>query len=276
MSKQESVNAQIDFASGSAADMHVDAANSDVVIKQLMERKSVRVFEERPVSEEKKQMILQAAMEAPTAGNQQLYTILDITDQHIKEQLAESCDHQPFIARAPMVLVFCADCLKWLDAYREAGCPAREPGAGDLMLAVTDTAIAAQNAVTAAWSMGIGSCYIGDIMEQCETQRKILNLPEYVFPAVMAVFGYPTEKQKERKKPKRFAMEDIVCENTYRRKDGEALRRMFRERTGEQSYEDWVSRFCARKYNSGFSREMTRSVEEYLMEYGAGDIDRHL
>ena len=172
MSKQESVNAQIDFGSGSAADMHVDAANSGGII---MERKSVRAFEERPVPEEKKRMILQAAMEAPTAGNQQLYTILDITDQHIKERLAESCDHQPFIARAPMVLVFCADCLKWFDAYREAGCLAREPGAGDLMLAVTDTAIAAQNAVTAAWSMGIGSCYIGDIMEQCKTQRKILN-----------------------------------------------------------------------------------------------------
>lgn len=108
----------------------MDAANSGGVIKQLMERKSVRAFEERPVPEEKKRMILQAAMEAPTAGNQQLYTILDITDQHIKERLAESCDHQPFIARAPMVLVFCADCLKWFDAYREAGCLAREPGGG--------------------------------------------------------------------------------------------------------------------------------------------------
>lgn len=51
---------------------------------------------------------------------------------------------------------------------------------------------------------------------------------------------------------------------------------MFRERAGEQSYEGWVNKFCARKYNSGFSQEMTRSVEEYLMEYGAGDTDRHL
>lgn len=237
------------------------------VIEQLTARKSVRAFEERPISEEEKRLILQAAMEAPTAGNQQLYTILDITDQTIKEQLAESCDHQPFIAKAPMVLVFCADCLKWLAAYQEAGCQARDPGVGDLMLAVTDTAIAAQNAVTAAWSMGIGSCYIGDIMEQCETQRSILNLPEYVFPAVMVVFGYPTAQQKERLKPKRFAMEAVVCENTYQAKDGPALRRMFQERCGRQSYEEWVTKFCNRKYNSDFSREMTRSVEEYLKDY---------
>lgn len=47
-------------------------------------------------------------MQAPTAGNQMLYTILQITDQNLKERLAETCDHQPFIAKAPLVLVFLA------------------------------------------------------------------------------------------------------------------------------------------------------------------------
>lgn len=233
----------------------------------MTERKSVRVFEERSIPEAAKRQILQAAMEAPTAGNQQLYTILDITDQSLKDRLAESCDHQPFIAKAPLVLVFCADCLKWLAAYQEAGCTPRNPGPGDLMLAVTDTAIAAQNAVTAAWSLGIGTCYIGDIMENCEVQREILGLPEYVFPAVMAVFGYPTDKQMQRQKPHRFALEDIVCENTYQRKNAQSLRAMFTERCGIQTYEDWMTRFCNRKYNSDFSKEMSRSVAEYLNQY---------
>ena len=237
------------------------------VLEQLFARKSVRAFAERPIPAEERELILRAAMEAPTAGNQQLYTIIDVTDQGRKDRLAESCDHQPFIAQAPLVLVFCADCRKWLAAYEEAGCAPRRPGAGDLMLAVTDAAIAAQNAVTAAWSLGIGSCYIGDIMEQREVQREILGLPEYVFPAVMAVFGYPTEQQMERKKPERFAMEDIVCENTYRAKDGAALRRMFAARSGAQGYDAWMRKFHDRKYDSGFAREMTRSVEEYLREY---------
>lgn len=238
------------------------------VTTQLIERKSVRVFEERKIEDDAKRTILQAAMEAPTAGNQQLYTILDITDQVLKEKLAETCDHQPFIAKAPLVLVFCTDCLKWLQAYREAGLQPRNPGVGDLMLAVTDTAIAAQNAVTAAWSLGIGSCYIGDIMEQCETNRELLHLPEYVFPSVMVVFGYPTGQQKEREKPKRFALDDIVCENTYCEKDGEALRRMFDGRCGKLSYDEWMTKFCNRKYDSDFSREMTRSVAEYLKQFG--------
>lgn len=92
------------------------------IIESLYRRKSVRVFEDRAIPEDMKTLILESAMQAPSAGCQQLYTILDITDQELKEKLAESCDHQPFIAKAPMVLVFCADCKKWYDAYLEAGC----------------------------------------------------------------------------------------------------------------------------------------------------------
>ena len=133
------------------------------IIKSLYDRKSVRVYEDRPIPEKMKQIILEAAAQAPSAGCQQLYTILDITDQKLKDELVKTCDNQPFIATAPMVLVFCADCKKWYDAYLEAGCSPRKPGVGDLMLAVTDTAIAAQNAVVAAQSFGIGSCYIGAV-----------------------------------------------------------------------------------------------------------------
>ena len=236
-------------------------------IRQLIARKSVRVFEDKPIPPQEKQAILTAAVNAPTAGNQQLYTILDITDPELKQQLAESCDHQPFIATAQMVLIFLADCRKWYGAFQEAGCTPRRPGAGDLLLAVSDANIAAQNAVTAAESLGIGSCYIGDIMENCETHRRMLNLPEYVFPAAMLVFGYPTPQQMEREKPRRVSMEHVVHENGYRSMDGGELRQMFGSRCGEKGYEGWMQAFCQRKYNSDFSREMTRSVERYLEDY---------
>lgn len=237
------------------------------ILQSLYQRKSVRVYEDKPIPQEMKQAILEAAMQAPSAGCQQLYTILDITDQKRKEALADSCDHQPFIAKAPMVLVFCADCKKWYDAYLEAGCQPRRPGVGDLMLAVTDAAIAAQNAVVAAESFGIGSCYIGDIMENCETQRNLLELPAYVFPAVMLVFGWPTEQQKQRKKPQRCAQKYIVHENTYHSIDGAKLREMLADKCGQASYEEWCAAFCERKYNSDFSKEMTRSVDEYLRQF---------
>ena len=240
------------------------------ILQSLYARKSVRAFEDRPIPEELKQQILEAAVQAPTAGNQQLYTILDITDPLLKQALSITCDHQPFIAKAPMVLIFCADCKKWLDAYREAGCTPRAPGAGDLLLAVTDAAIAAQNAVVAAESLGIGSCYIGDVMENCERQRELLHLPDYVFPAAMLVLGWPTRQQRERPKPARCPMEQIVHTNAYRCMDGQELRAMLAGRTGAQGFEDWCAAFCARKYDSDFSREMTRSVEEYLRQFMRG------
>ena len=208
-----------------------------------------------------------AACAAPTAGNQQLYTILDITDQRLKDKLAVSCDNQPFIAKASMVLVFCADCRKWYDAYIEAGQTPRAPGVGDLVLAVTDASIAAQNAVTAAESLGIGSCYIGDILEQYEVHREILRLPEYVIPCAMLVFGYPTEQQREREKPARCALRHIVHENTYRMMDGPELREMFGPRSGTNGFDAYMKAFCVRKYNSNFAREMTRSVAKYLRQF---------
>ncbi len=240
-------------------------------LRQLQARKSTRAFEERDIPSDVQDAILCAAAQAPTAGNQQLYTILRITDQALKDRLAVTCDNQPFIAKAKMVLIFCADCRKWYDAFLSAGCEPRKPGVGDLLLAVSDANIAAQNAVTAAESLGVGSCYIGDIMENAEAHRELLHLPPYVFPAAMLVFGYPTQQQIERAKPERAAMKHIVHENGYRLMDGPELQELFSPKAGQRSYEEWMDAFCKRKYNSDFSREMTRSVSEYLRDFQNDD-----
>lgn len=237
------------------------------VIKQLYERKSVRVFEDKEISIDDKRIILESACQAPTAGNMQLYTILDITNQKLKEKLSETCDHQPFIAQAKMVLVFCADYQKWYDGFTYANANPRNPGVGDLFLAMSDTNIAAQNAVVAAHSLGIGSCYIGDIMENCEIHREILNLPDYVVPCTMLVFGYPTKQQLERNKPERVEMKHIVHENTYRKLGKEELEEMWTKRAGVKGYEEYMKAFCDFKCNSDFSREMSRSCNEYLKKF---------
>ncbi len=234
------------------------------VIQSLHERKSIRAYEDKPIDPALKREILLAAMQAPTAGNQQLYTILDITDGELKQRLAVTCDNQPFIAKAPMALVFCADPLKWVDAYHSAGCSPRPIGPGDLMLAMQDALIAAQNAVTAAWSLGIGSCYIGDIMENAETHREMLHLPPNVMPATMVVFGYPTARQTDKPKAPRSPFETVVQTNVYHRLTGEELRQMAGPRTGKRSYEEWIPAFLEGRYNSAFARELNRSAQVYL------------
>src|SRR5512133_2515396 len=142
-----------------------------------------------------------------------LYSIIDVTNQSIKDTLAKTCDNQPFIARAPMVWLFLADYQRWYDYFLACGVekscaernlPLRRPQEGDLFLACSDALIAAQNAVIAAESFGVGSCYIGDIMEQYEVHQKLFDLPQYTFPIALLVFGYPTPEQRRRPYTKRF------------------------------------------------------------------------
>ena len=160
------------------------------VLRQLHKRKSVRVYEDRAIAAEVKQAVLDAAIQAPSAGNMALFTILDITDPKMKQTLSVSCDNQPFIATAPMVLIFCADYRRWYESFKRHVDEVRKPAIGDLFLAQAETFIAAQSAVVAAESMGLGTCYIGDITENFEEHREMLNLPRYVVPTCMVCIGH--------------------------------------------------------------------------------------
>lgn len=235
-------------------------------LEAIRARKSVRAYEDRPVLPETKRALLEAALQAPTAGNMTLYTILDITDQALKEKLAVTCDNQPFIAQAPVVLVFCADYHRWYELFKRHVEEVRTPAEGDLLLANADALIAAQNVVVAAESLGLGSCYIGDITENFEIHREILHLPDHVVPACMLCIGYPTQQQKDRPKPSRFTVEDIVHENSYSEDKCARMEEMLLER-GEGTSDGlsgWIQRFCARKWNSEFSKEMSRSCQEII------------
>ena len=239
------------------------------VLRQLHKRKSVRVYEDRAIAAEVKQAVLDAAIQAPSAGNMALFTILDITDPKMKQTLSVSCDNQPFIATAPMVLIFCADYRRWYDVFCDHVDQVRKPDMGDLFLAEADAIIAAQNAVVAAHSLGLGSCYIGDITENFEFHKELLNLPQYVVPAAMLCFGYPTQQQCDRPKPPRHPAAALVHENGYDSEKAASMERMLETQQGKQGEElaDWIRRFCSRKWNSEFSREMSRSCTEMVKDW---------
>lgn len=252
-------------------------------IEVLLQRKSIRAFEDCPVEPEIKAQILRATLRAPTAGNMMLYSIVDVTDQRIKDTLARTCDNQPFIARAPMVWVFLADYQRWYDYFLHCGVDElcarqgkamRQPQEGDLFLACCDALIAAQNAVTAAESFGVGSCYIGDIIEEYETHKELLNLPDYVFPICMLVFGYPTAQQKNRELTPRFEGKFIVFENGYRQLRSEEFDEMFAERESRlprgaamEGIANVGQATYLRKFGSDFSLEMNRSAREWLKRW---------
>jgi nitroreductase len=259
---------------------------SNPTLDLIMARKSVRSFEDRPVSAETRKLVLDATLRAPTAGNMMLYSIIEVEDQALKDRLAVTCDDQPFIARAPWVLVFVADYQRWMDCFEASGAldpagadamgdpgePRARPREGDLVLAIDDALIAAQTAVIAAESLGLGSCYIGDVMERFEEHRGLLGLPRYAFPAALLCLGYPTEQQRARPRPPRFGRRHVVFENRYERRKPQDFAEMF---SGEPyasarllpGAENFGQHMYLRKFSAAFSEELRRSVRRALEEW---------
>jgi nitroreductase len=246
------------------------------ILRAIHERRSIRAFQPKPIPYDVIESLLQATLRAPTAGNMMLYTILKIDDPEIKQKLSVSCDNQSFIAKAPLLLVFLADYQRWYDYFlrsgaaklsQERGIPLRKPGLGDLMMAVNDTMIAAQTAVIAAEGLGLGTCYIGDILEKYEYHRDLFHLPKYVLPVTMLCVGYPRDDAVDRSLSKRFEEKYIVQNNRYYLLEGIELDMMFKG-LGRAKMEDGATSFgqdvYLRKFASEFNVEMTRSMMKMM------------
>lgn len=254
------------------------------VLETIQNRKSMRAYEDQPIPEEIRQAILKAAMRAPTAGNMMLYTIIEVTEKAAKQKLVETCDNQPFIATAPWVLLFLADYQRWYDYFeiskveaycQEQGTTMLKPEEGDLLLACCDALIAAQTAVIAAESFGLGSCYIGDILENFEIHQEMFSLPRYAVPIAMLCFGYPTQKQQARAQTSRFDQEFVVHQDNYKRLDEGEFERMFAQRKAGLSESGSPSTNIAlalykRKFSAAYAVEMRRSVRVMLNSWNAG------
>lgn len=243
-------------------------------LKIIDARCSTRAFGPAPLTDEEKQAVLRAAMRAPTGGNMMLYSIIEIEDQHLKDTLAKTCDDQPFIAKAPWVLLFVADFQKWIDLFaisdveNVAGVVHRAvPGLGDLMLACSDALIAAQNAVIAAESLGIGSCYIGDIMEQAEAHAELLGLPNHTFPIAMLCFGRPASAPRVTSRYTKH----VVHRDRYRRLSEDELREVSTDLQSQfaphglaPGFDNYPQVVYERKFTPDFMGEMNRSVERWI------------
>ena len=259
----------------------------NTVIETLLNRGSLRVYKDEKVSKEHLDVVLQCAMRAPTAGNMMTYSIIVIENQELKEKLAVSCDNQPFIAKAPVLLVFLADLNKWYKYYKnnnikdflaEKGEKFVGPASSNLFLAMQDAVIAAENAVVAAQSLGLGTCYIGDVMEKIEYHKELLNLPKYVYPVTMLTLGYYPYNYNIMLR-ERFNKEFVVFNETYKELDTEEISNMFENRDklyvekNKYGAKNYAQMHYSFKTKADFAKEMTRSVNRALMEWNEEIIE---
>jgi FMN reductase (NADPH) len=248
-------------------------------INLINERRTIRAYSSRKLTEEEINTIIHSAIRAPSAGNMMFYSIIQVKDQEMKEKLVKTCDNQPHIAKAPLVLLFLADVQRWWDYFKisniddqceKENIEFQTPQESDLLLACCDALIAAQNAVIGAEALGIGSCYIGDVMENYEVHREIFSLPRWVFPITLICFGYPKGDKEKIPLTTRFPEKYIHFENHYERLNKEDFTEMLKndQRMNPLKEGESLAQLAYfKKLAADYSIEMRRSVKAALKEW---------
>jgi nitroreductase len=200
---------------------------SNPVIDCLLNHRSVRKFIQKPIEPEKMELILKAGTRAATAGNLQLYSFILIEDDNRKKELVKAWDSRAIrLSTSPAIIIALVDqyrVKRWLELHSEHEIISNRPN--NFFLAIWDTLIALQNMVVAAESMGIGTCYVGSIFEM--DVQKVLDVPEYVFPAGMVCMGYPEEIPDL---SMRLPLEAVVHRNLYRLPTDDDIAEWYKER----------------------------------------------
>lgn len=175
--------------------------------------RTIREFTGEPIAADTFSQLMEVARVTASSRGLQQVSIIRITDQAIKDEMAEIAT-QPYMARATELLVLVADTHRSQQIAKEQGVD--EPFSGSMncfMEAVTDAALTAQNIVVAAESLGLGTNYFGNVLNDVERVIELLGLPELTFPVVGLSLGYPA--QSPQLKP-RMDMSLRVMENGYR------------------------------------------------------------
>ena len=184
------------------------------VIETLLSHRSVRHFEDRPLTKEQIETIVASAQAASTSSYVQAYSIIGITDHEKKKKLAELAGNQKYVENNGHFFVFCADLYRHEIAgeMENKDVSTSIESTEKFMVTLIDAALAAQNAAVAAESLGLGICYIGGIRNNLDEVCELLKTPKRVIPLFGLAVGYPEKVTEQRP---RLPLSNIYHENEY-------------------------------------------------------------
>ncbi|SHG24792.1 oxygen-insensitive NADPH nitroreductase [Ornithinibacillus halophilus] len=227
---------------------------NNTTIETLQNHRSIRKFKKKQLSNNQIEEIIRSAQQASTSSYVMAYSIIGITKPKIKEELS-LVSGQSYVKENGHFLVFCADLHR---VYSQASIQDQEKMIASLesteqfIVATVDASLAAQNAVIAAESMGLGACYIGSLRNNINKVNDLLELPDYVIPLFGLALGYPDEEPEL--KP-RLPMEIIYHENQYNTNQNgkvaefdEKLKDYYQSRSTNKRYDTWTNQMI-RKYS---------------------------
>jgi nitroreductase len=203
---------------------------------QLAHR-TIRAFKPEPLTDDTVKTLFEVARWTATSSAMQASSIINVTDPNLKAQVAQICN-QPYVAHAPLLLIFIVDQYRNDAITRAVGHPVDTTGLPSRFFqAFTDACITAQNVVNAAESMGLGTCYLGSILNDIPQLVQALKLPKLTFPVVGLMVGHPDQEPGQRPRmdnslrvfennytvfddyAQAIADYDAICETYYRQRD---------------------------------------------------------
>ena len=190
----------------------------EVVLKTLLEHRSIRKFSSEPVPDELFSKVMQAGQAAASSSFIQAVSVVRVTNMAKRHAFKEITGGQSYVETAPEFLVFCADLSRPMRCAASCGSIPSEGLTEHFIIATIDVALCAQNVAVAAESAGLGICYIGAIRNDAVRSAALLDLPQQVYPAFGMCMGW---HDQDREVKPRLPLSVILKENSYSF-DGEA------------------------------------------------------
>ncbi|MFK0387104.1 NADPH-dependent oxidoreductase [Agrobacterium sp. NPDC090273] len=224
-------------------------------IDVLLNHRTTRAYLPRPLPQGSLELLVAAAQSAPTSSNLQAWSVVAVEDSDRKARLADFTGGNAHVKQAPLFLVWLVD----LKRLRNVAASQGNDGEGldyleSFLIGAIDAALAAQNAVSAIDSLGLGSCYVGGIRNRPEDVSHELRLPSGVVALFGLSVGYPDPAVKTDVKP-RLPQSSVLFRETYSGTEQHDLdsydevMKVFQERQGLPEY-GWTAPIAKRIENA--------------------------
>jgi nitroreductase len=181
----------------------------------LLSHRSIRAYLSKSLPSGTLETLIAAAQSASTSSNLQTWSVVAVEDPERKERLSQLAGNQAHIRQAPLFLVWLADLARPIRIAEQRGLPHEGLNYLEMFLmAAIDASLAAQNAVVAAESLGLGTVYIGGIRNRPADVAAELGLPKQVFAVFGLCVGYPDPTKPAAIKP-RLPQDAVLHRETY-------------------------------------------------------------
>lgn len=221
------------------------------VFELMMKRRSTRLFRDDEIPEAVIEKLVDVAVHAPSGGNIQPLSIILVQSKEGREKLAQLSGDQPWVRRAPLSMIFCLDFYRLKEWARLCQTEFEgEKAINHFLIGYADLMVAAQNVVILAESLGLGSVYIGSILNEIDALRAYFEIPPFVVPLMVLCLGYPKSAPETMPKLRRDV---ILHRERYRMLDEKEIRKAFDEKYGP--IEENVERYLQKAFVEALEAE---------------------